>query len=257
MSSEATSLLSSSGSLSRKSTDTKKQRLKKLLQRERAGIQLTEEESDFLYPERIVEESSPQTTPPTTQVASGGKKEVISTERDDEEKKSQKKKKKKEIKLAGKDVHVDTSDAKGTDETVAFEGPESQSLEAEKTTVGSEKVDSTNHNEGDVQKKSNPIPDTEKSVAVSSSKCEGKPGFNFASQMMASLHCPRSRWFHRRKREQKRQNRERKRRKRIHSHPAKHMCQRKLPYSRQQLLWELKARNWTEGVRSCQLLDLS
>jgi ATP-dependent RNA helicase DHX37/DHR1 len=52
-------LLASSGKLSRKDSDTKKQALKKILNKERAGLALTEGERDLLYPERTVRESSP------------------------------------------------------------------------------------------------------------------------------------------------------------------------------------------------------
>ena len=53
-------LLSSSGNLSRKSNQslTKKQMLKKILRKERAGIELTEEEKELLYPEKAVNEDT-------------------------------------------------------------------------------------------------------------------------------------------------------------------------------------------------------
>ena len=50
-------LLASSGKLSRKESDTKKQALKKILKKDRAGLTLTEQERDLLYPERTVQES--------------------------------------------------------------------------------------------------------------------------------------------------------------------------------------------------------
>lgn len=56
-------LLVSSGKLSRKGSDTKKQSLKKILNRERAGLALTEGEKDLLYPERTVQEWPPTTSP--------------------------------------------------------------------------------------------------------------------------------------------------------------------------------------------------
>ena len=49
-------LLQSSGKLSRKDTDTKKQTLKKILNRERAGLELSKEEKELLYPEIEVDE---------------------------------------------------------------------------------------------------------------------------------------------------------------------------------------------------------
>jgi hypothetical protein len=49
-------LLSSSGNLSRKDNSTKKQTLKKLLQKERAGMNLSVAETKLLYTERIVDE---------------------------------------------------------------------------------------------------------------------------------------------------------------------------------------------------------
>ena len=52
------SLLSSSGSVSRKDTSTKKQTLQKLLNKERAGIALNNEEKALLYPEIVVEEEA-------------------------------------------------------------------------------------------------------------------------------------------------------------------------------------------------------
>jgi hypothetical protein len=50
-------LLSSSGNLSRKDNSTKKQTLKKLLQKERAGMSLSVAETKLLYPERTVDEN--------------------------------------------------------------------------------------------------------------------------------------------------------------------------------------------------------
>ena len=58
LSKTAVPLLSSSGSLSRKNKDTKKQKLQKLLLKERAGIELTEDEKDLLYPEKVIDEES-------------------------------------------------------------------------------------------------------------------------------------------------------------------------------------------------------
>lgn len=52
-------LLASSGKLSRKESDTKKQALKRILNKERAGLALTAGEKDLLYPERTVQESFP------------------------------------------------------------------------------------------------------------------------------------------------------------------------------------------------------
>ncbi|KAL3922867.1 MAG: hypothetical protein SGILL_001977 [Bacillariaceae sp.] len=49
-------LLLSSGKLSRKDSATKKQALKKILNKERAGMSLTKEERELLYPEQIVDE---------------------------------------------------------------------------------------------------------------------------------------------------------------------------------------------------------
>lgn len=52
-------LLMASGNLSRKESDTKKQAVKKIFNKEQAGLSLTSEEKDLLYPEReVVEESS-------------------------------------------------------------------------------------------------------------------------------------------------------------------------------------------------------
>jgi len=47
-------LLLASGKLSRKETDTKKQAVKKIFNKERAGLSITKEEEDLLYPERAV-----------------------------------------------------------------------------------------------------------------------------------------------------------------------------------------------------------
>eukprot|EP00980_Cylindrotheca_fusiformis_P030075 scaffold24314_cov250-Cylindrotheca_fusiformis.AAC.1 len=60
------SLLSSSGTVSRKDTATKKQTLQMLLKKERAGLALSQEEKAILYPEIIVEEEglpTPLSTP--------------------------------------------------------------------------------------------------------------------------------------------------------------------------------------------------
>ncbi|KAL3922228.1 MAG: hypothetical protein SGILL_002316, partial [Bacillariaceae sp.] len=51
-------LLMSSGKLSRKESTTKKQSLKKILTKERAGLELTNEEKDLLYPEKTVDEEA-------------------------------------------------------------------------------------------------------------------------------------------------------------------------------------------------------
>ncbi|MGK3752972.1 MAG: ATP-dependent RNA helicase DHX37/DHR1 [Bacillariaceae sp.] len=52
-------LLLSSGTLSRKGTDTKKQALKKIINKERAGLSITKDEEDLLYPERTVIDELP------------------------------------------------------------------------------------------------------------------------------------------------------------------------------------------------------
>ena len=65
ISSTALGLLSRSGKISRKDVDTKKQVLQKLVKKERAGIDLTKDELDLLYPVRNVDETQmePETTP--------------------------------------------------------------------------------------------------------------------------------------------------------------------------------------------------
>jgi len=55
-------LLLSSGKLSRKETDTKKQALKKILNKEKAGLSLTDEEKALLYPEYEVTEDVPDSS---------------------------------------------------------------------------------------------------------------------------------------------------------------------------------------------------
>ena len=52
-------LLLSSGTLSRKGTDTKKQALKKIINKERAGLSITKDEEELLYPERTVIDELP------------------------------------------------------------------------------------------------------------------------------------------------------------------------------------------------------
>ncbi len=55
ISSTALGLLSRSGQVSRKDSNTKKQTLKKLIKKERAGIELSKDEQNLLYPVRTVE----------------------------------------------------------------------------------------------------------------------------------------------------------------------------------------------------------
>jgi len=52
-------LLLASGKLSRKETDTKKQTVKKIFNKERAGLSITKEEEELLYPERKIVEELP------------------------------------------------------------------------------------------------------------------------------------------------------------------------------------------------------
>ena len=158
VSAAATAMLSSSGALSRKSVGTKKQILQKLLQKERAGITLTEEEKELLYPERIVEElpeevpatrSKPTPAPPVAE-----KKPEKSVEDETEENKDAKKNKKNKKK----------GDAKKAND---------------------EKKDDVEAMDTDTKASS----DTEQDEKIEK-KTESKPaesGFNFAAQMMASL----------------------------------------------------------------------
>ena len=158
VSAAATAMLSSSGALSRKSVGTKKQILQKLLQKERAGITLTEEEKELLYPERIVEElpeevpatrSEPTPAPPVAE-----KKPEKSVEDETEENKDAKKNKK---------------NKKKGDEKKAND----------------EKKDDVEAMDTDTKASS----DTEQDEKIEK-KTESKPaesGFNFAAQMMASL----------------------------------------------------------------------
>jgi ATP-dependent RNA helicase DHX37/DHR1 len=141
--------------LSRKSVGTKKQILQKLLQKERAGITLTEEEKELLYPERIVEEP-PEEVPATRSKPAppvAGKKPEksieVGTEEDGGTKKNNKTKNKGKAKKAN-DEKEDEVDAMDTD------------TKADSDTEQEEKIEKT----------------------------ESKPaesGFNFAAQMMASL----------------------------------------------------------------------
>jgi ATP-dependent RNA helicase DHX37/DHR1 len=155
VSAAATAMLSSSGALSRKSVGTKKQILQKLLQKERAGITLTEEENDFLYPERIVEEP-PEEVPatrsdPAPPVADMTPEKSIEEEPEDDAGAKMKNKNKKSKAKKSNDEKKDDVDAKDTD------------TKADSDTEQDEKIEK---------------------------KIESKPaesGFNFAAQMMASL----------------------------------------------------------------------
>jgi ATP-dependent RNA helicase DHX37/DHR1 len=156
VSAATTAMLSSSGALSRKSVGTKKQILQKLLQKERAGITLTEEEKELLYPERIVEEpleevpvTRSEPAPPVTDKKPEKSKED-ETEEDAGAKKKNKNKKKGSLKKAN-DKKEDDVDAMDTDT----------------------KADSDTEQDEKIEKK------TESKPAES--------GFNFAAQMMASL----------------------------------------------------------------------
>jgi ATP-dependent RNA helicase DHX37/DHR1 len=151
VSAAATAMLSSSGALSRKSVGTKKQILQKLLKKERAGVTLTEDEKEMLYPERIVEEL-PEEVPATRSEPAppvADKKPEKSTEEDASAKKKSKNKKGKTKKE--NDEKEDDVDAMDTDTKADSDTEQDEKIEKEK---------------------------------------ESKPaecGFNFAAQMMASL----------------------------------------------------------------------
>ena len=55
-------LLLASGKLSRKNTDTKKQAVKKIFNKEQAGLELTAEEQDILCPERTIVDEMPSSS---------------------------------------------------------------------------------------------------------------------------------------------------------------------------------------------------
>jgi ATP-dependent RNA helicase DHX37/DHR1 len=157
LSAAAQKLLSSSGALSRKSVGTKKQILQKLLQKERAGITLTEEEKEMLYSERIVEESPEEVPPtrsePTPALSVADKKPEKSIEDETEQNAGAKKKcknKKGNTKKPNDEMEVDV-DVMDAD------------TKADSDTEQDEKIEK---------------------------KIESKPaesGYNFAAQMMASL----------------------------------------------------------------------
>jgi ATP-dependent RNA helicase DHX37/DHR1 len=155
----ALSLLSSSGKVSRKETSTKKQTLQNLLNRERAGIALNQEEKDLLYPEVVVEEetlneqkSIASPLPQNMEDSNGEKKE-------NEKKKKGKRSKRQERK---------------------FRGLENESKEMNNMNHDAEKKGDKSNESADESKyeeKEKP----EKEIAAPPS------GMDFAAQMMASF----------------------------------------------------------------------
>lgn len=179
ISKEALQLLQSSGKVSRKDTDTKKQTLQKLLNKERAGIKLNQEENDLLYPEKVVEDlpDNPLTLPNAT-VHSDDCKEAGN---------SKKKRKRNQEKVKDDNIR----DLEKTYEKV---GPRKEKSDEESTSGGEEEMECDVPPESKISSKSSLTTaqstnngQENKKIATASQKQEPQSGFDFATQMMASL----------------------------------------------------------------------
>jgi len=145
ISSTTLDLLSRSGRIARKDVDTKKQTLQKLIKKERAGIDLTKDELDVLYPTREIDESQMEieTTPipPTS---------TLHPKTSKQESKQKKKKERDEKKdstvtdtlddisrgdmatIEQSDIHIDSSDndsKKNADEITSQKTPTVEAVE--------------------------------------------------------------------------------------------------------------------------------
>lgn len=149
VSKSALSLLSSSGNVSRKETSTKKQTLQKLLNKERAGISLNNDEKALLYPEVVVDDDA---------FENKGSPTKLDTERIDE-KLNQIGKKEKKVKSQERKYRAFDDNAEDSIENL---------VDGRQPT---EKVTPKEEEEEEDMK-------TEESTAT---------GFDFAAQMMASL----------------------------------------------------------------------
>jgi ATP-dependent RNA helicase DHX37/DHR1 len=160
LSPDAVPLMSSSGTLARKAVGTKKQILQKLLKKERAGITLTAQEEDVLYPERTIqEEPMPETKPNNTNAPA----RVEEAESASSKKQKKKSLKESEHKMKDNLVNKMAADSKVNVEPVwedIAENSEDAALDDSEKTV-------------DLKPQAQPNPPTS--------------GFDFAAQMMASL----------------------------------------------------------------------
>lgn len=161
ISSTALELLSRSGKISRKDTETKKQALQRLIKRERAGIELSKDEQDLLYPEGQVE-VMPE-APPVAQNKLTANESTTNT----------KKKKNKKGKEGSLEQNIDGE--KDTTQNPVFENPKQPIDDA-----ASDNSSSSDDEEESVEaeNKKTPISITEEAPST---------GFNFAAQMMASF----------------------------------------------------------------------
>jgi ATP-dependent RNA helicase DHX37/DHR1 len=178
----ALQLLSSSGKVSRKDSDTKKQALVKILNRERAGIPLNQEEKELLYPERVVEE------PPDESIFA--RKSEADVAKGKEAKVSTKKKK------ANRKEHQ--NDKAEEPDNIPVESSNDQEMDSGKVSGGKRETD---HENLPQTTKVDEVSAGEPSASVGSNsdknedtKTDSQPenprpasGFDFAAQMMASL----------------------------------------------------------------------
>jgi ATP-dependent RNA helicase DHX37/DHR1 len=138
VSKSALSLLASSGNVSRKDRDTKKQTLQKLLKRERAGIELSQKEKALLYPEVDVEEELLE-VPESTASAANQKHDAASANKKNKGTKAQ------ERKFRGLDGIPAGNDAienkEGKKETAEIDEEMNESIECSKVDKPQESSD--------------------------------------------------------------------------------------------------------------------
>eukprot|EP00934_Nitzschia_sp_Nitz4_P008609 Nitzschia sp. Nitz4//scaffold39_size137210//9590//15393//NITZ4_003183-RA/size137210-snap-gene-0.131-mRNA-1//1//CDS//3329550335//8599//frame0 len=158
-------LLNKSGNVSRKDIDTKKQTLQKLVRKEKAGIELTEEEKDLLYPERGVPDDLPVAATP---VAGSSAKPTPAQKA---EKSSKKRKKSQQTKF-----HPGNMGDEPEPKPTKIDPPPRPDPEVSDSSSDEEETKNTS-NQRNESAPSNPV----LPVKAASS------GFDFASQMMASL----------------------------------------------------------------------
>lgn len=159
ISSTALDLLSRSGKLSRKDVDTKKQVLQKLVKRERAGIDLTENEKELLYPERLIDESEMEGENTALPKETGNTMALNTT-----------KAKKVKVKAEG-GQHFNRATKSSEPEVPSVAGP-----------THDESHDSSSDSSSDKE-----TPDKNESLSASKSTEVPVSGIDFAAQMMASM----------------------------------------------------------------------
>jgi ATP-dependent RNA helicase DHX37/DHR1 len=169
ISSTALSLLSRSGQISRKDTETKKQALQRLVKKERAGLELSTDEQDLLYPERGQVGAAPDVP--------AVKEKTTSKSQDTNSKTSVKKEK--NNKKAKKDSLDEESDVK--------KDTKKDSLLNDPTDDGVQPMDDDSSSSSSSDDDEEATATEKTNDTISKTQETASASFDFAAQMMASL----------------------------------------------------------------------